>query len=249
MKYIKTYESFKINETEDMFFMPVDPIKGAADMYKDIYNEIKDSVLKPIVNWLNEKGAGILNSIKPSKESLKKIYEFLMEHFGTISPDLSSENITKMIDVLELEKIKENNQEDEWHTVKGENLFVKLLATLKYLFGLNIAGWAGLPAFFTGLLVSGGSGTIGFVYWVAAFVITWVLIKVLELFGYDGSDTAAVGRYDADKDKFSGRFNRDGDFRGNTDKYSYGKQNIPVGGWKKYVFKDGKIVADEPVRK
>ena len=36
MRYIKTYESFKINETGDMFFMPVDPIPGAADVWSDI---------------------------------------------------------------------------------------------------------------------------------------------------------------------------------------------------------------------
>jgi len=41
MRYIKTFESFNVNETMDMFTMPSDPIAGAADVYKDIANWIK----------------------------------------------------------------------------------------------------------------------------------------------------------------------------------------------------------------
>ncbi len=140
MRYIKTYESFNVNETMDMFTLPVDPIKGAADVYKDIYNSIKDTAIKPVLEWLEDKGYDLLESIKPSKESVKKIYDFMMKTFGTISPDLNSETVSKMIDALKLEKVvKENYQEDDYHTVEGENIIVKILGTLKYLFGLNIA--------------------------------------------------------------------------------------------------------------
>lgn len=248
MKYIKKFESFNVNETMDMMFMPVDPIAGAADMYSDIYKSIKDSMVQPIVKWLNEKGVDILNSVKPSKESLKKIYDFMMKNFGTISPDLNSENITKMIDALGLEKIKENNQEDEWHTVEGENIIVKILATLKYLFGLNIAGWFGLPAFVTGLFMTDGNGAIAALYWIGAFVVSWLLTKILEIFGYDGTDSAAVGRYDVDKDKFANRFKSKPSDPDQYSQGSYGKPNIPFGGLKKYIFVDGKIVEAPPVK-
>ena len=199
MKYIKTFESYSVNETQDMMFMPVDPIKGTADMYNDIYKSIKDSIVKPTEEWLNEKGDAILKSIKPSNESLKKIHDFMMKNFGTISPDLNSKNITKMIDVLGLEKIKENYQEDEWHTVEGESIIVKILAKIKYLFGLNIAAMGGVPAFVAGLMISGTASTAA-LYWIGAFVVSWLLIKILNTFGYEGSDVAAVGYYDPSKD-------------------------------------------------
>jgi hypothetical protein len=199
MKYIKTFESYSVNETQDMMFMPVDPIKGAADMYNDIYKSIKDSIVQPTLEWLNEKGDDILNSIKPSNESLKKIHDFMMKNFGTISPDLNSKNITKMIDVLGLEKIKENYQEDEWHTVEGESIIVKILAKIKFLFGLNIAACAGVPAFVTGLFMT-DRADLAALYWIGAFVVTWLLTKILNTFGYEGSDVAAVGHYDPSKD-------------------------------------------------
>jgi hypothetical protein len=200
MKYIKTFESYSVNETQDMMFMPVDPIKGAADMYNDIYKSIKDSIVQPTVEWLNEKEDAILKSIKPSNESLKKIHDFMMKNFGTISPDLNSKNITKMIDVLGLEKIKENYQEDEWHTVEGESIIVKILAKIKYLFGLNIAACAGVPAFVTGLFMTDGNSATAALYWIGAFVVSWLLTKILNTFGYEGSDVAAVGHYDPSKD-------------------------------------------------
>ena len=44
MRYIKTYESFNINETMDMMTMPVDPIAGAADVYSDIAKAIGNKI-------------------------------------------------------------------------------------------------------------------------------------------------------------------------------------------------------------
>ena len=54
MKYIKTYESFNVNETLDMFTMPVDPIAGAADVYKEIGEYIKTK-MGDLVRYLGNK--------------------------------------------------------------------------------------------------------------------------------------------------------------------------------------------------
>ncbi len=241
MRYIKTYESFNVNETMDMFTLPVDPIKGAADVYKDIYNSIKDTAIKPVLEWLEDKGYDLLESIKPSKESVKKIYDFMMKTFGTISPDLNSETVSKMIDALKLEKVvKENYQEDDYHTVEGENIIVKILGTLKYLFGLNIAS-GGLLGLVAGLVISGGSGFVGALTYIGAFIATWILFKILEVFGYYTDDTAAVGYYDKSKDKFPGRFKDSS----NTPPAQSSSYKIPIGGLKRFVFKDGKI-QEEP---
>jgi hypothetical protein len=230
----------------DMMFMPVDPIAGAADVYKSIYNEIKNTMVKPVEKWLEDKGHDILNSIKPSKESLKKIYDFMMKNFGTITPELDSKNVSKMIEALKLSPVKES-QSDEWHTVEGENIIVKILATLKYLFGLNIAGWFGLPAFVTGLFMTDGSGSIAALYWIGSFVVSWLLTKILEFFGYDGTDSAAVGYYRPENDKFTGRF-KDSTDTPPTPPNQSDSYKIPVGGLKKFAFKDGKI-QEEPGQK
>ena len=48
MKYIKTFESYSVNETQDMMFMPVDPIKGINDVLADIkeatFQKVKEKV-------------------------------------------------------------------------------------------------------------------------------------------------------------------------------------------------------------
>ena len=151
-----------------------------------------------------------------------------------------------MIEALKLSPVKES-QSDEWHTVEGENIIVKILATLKYLFGLNIAGWFGLPAFVTGLFMTDGSGSIAALYWIGAFVVSWLLTKILEFFGYDGTDSAAVGYYRPENDKFTGRF-KDSTDTPPTPPNQSDSYKIPVGGLKKFAFKDGKI-QEEPGQK
>jgi hypothetical protein len=54
MRYLKTFESFNINETMDMMFMPVDPIAGAADVYKEIGDYIKNKMTE-LVKFLGDK--------------------------------------------------------------------------------------------------------------------------------------------------------------------------------------------------
>lgn len=46
MKYLKTYESFKTNETLDMFTMPVDPIKGFGDIMKTFDTHLRSELTK-----------------------------------------------------------------------------------------------------------------------------------------------------------------------------------------------------------
>lgn len=100
MKYLKTFESFSMNETMDMMFMPVDPIAGAGDVYSDFYNEMKNKVKKFIDNIKNEgketKEAFNLvvqaskDEIELSKEQRQKVYDQLKDVFKTIGLTLIS---------------------------------------------------------------------------------------------------------------------------------------------------------------
>jgi len=82
MKYVKTFESFNLNETLDMFTLPVDPIPGSED------------VLSDISQWVSETGEFIWNKINEfidwckkilNKENLKEYFSKLFEAIGELS--------------------------------------------------------------------------------------------------------------------------------------------------------------------
>jgi hypothetical protein len=82
MKYVKTFESFNLNETLDMFTLPVDPIPGSED------------VLSDISQWFSETGEFIWNKINEfidwckkilNKENLKEYFSKLFEAIGELS--------------------------------------------------------------------------------------------------------------------------------------------------------------------
>lgn len=82
MKYVKTFESFNLNETLDMFTLPVDPTPGSED------------VLSDISQWVSETGEFIWNKINEfidwckkilNKENLKEYFSKLFEAIGELS--------------------------------------------------------------------------------------------------------------------------------------------------------------------
>ena len=93
MKHIKKFETF-VNETMDMFTLPVDPIPATADVYTDFYEEMKKKVVKFIDNIKNEgketKEAFNLvvraskDEIELTKKQRSAIYEQLKDIFKTI---------------------------------------------------------------------------------------------------------------------------------------------------------------------
>lgn len=93
MKHIKKFETF-VNETMDMFTLPVDLIPATADVYTDFYEEMKKKVVKFIDNIKNEgketKEAFNLvvraskDEIELTKKQRSAIYEQLKDIFKTI---------------------------------------------------------------------------------------------------------------------------------------------------------------------
>lgn len=82
MKYVKTFESFNLNETLDMFTLSVDPTPGSED------------VLSDISQWVSETGEFIWNKINEfidwckkilNKENLKEYFSKLFEAIGELS--------------------------------------------------------------------------------------------------------------------------------------------------------------------
>lgn len=85
MKYIKTYESFELNEGQDMMFMPVDPIAKTMDVYTDAFNSAKE-VLSDIKDDL-------VGGWDKFKEVLSKLVDFIFEKIGM---DKAIEAISKL---------------------------------------------------------------------------------------------------------------------------------------------------------
>lgn len=82
MRYVKKFESFQVNETMDMFTLPVDPIPGMKDVMSDIGQ------------WFSETGEFIWNKITGvidwckqnlNKEDLKEYFSQLFTAIGEMS--------------------------------------------------------------------------------------------------------------------------------------------------------------------
>jgi len=178
MKHIKTYESFSVNETMDMMTMPVDPIAGAADVYKDITDAIGNKI------------SGITKSLKEAATAdVIKIKDFLTKIYGTTVPALTEENAEKLYKVLGLDSVKESLQE-------GENLAIQLCGRIKQVLGINMYAWGGVPlAIILGGLIGSGAAIGGIL--IGSFVLLYVFTKIMKLFGYgdENTDVAEIGDY------------------------------------------------------
>ncbi len=185
MKHLKTFESFSVNETMDMMTMPVDPIAGAADVYKDITDAIGNKI------------SDITKSLKEAAlPEVSKIKDFMIKTFGTTTPELTEENAQKLYDALGLSSIKENNGFQE-----GENLAVKLCGRIKQVLGINMYAWGGVPlAIILGGLIGSGAAIGGIL--IGSFVLLYVFSKIMRLFGYgdENTDVAGIGDYNPQQD-------------------------------------------------
>lgn len=184
MKYIKAYESFNVNETLDMFTMPVDPIKASLDVYKEIGNAIGNKI------------SDITNSLrKAAKSDVSKIADFMKKTFGTTQPEFTKENAERLYKALGLDSIKENFQ-------RGENLAIQLCGRVKQLLGINIYAWAGIPlAVVLGGMLAGSTAAV-FGVLAASWSLLFVFTKIMQLFGYGDDNTGVeeIGEYDYERD-------------------------------------------------
>jgi len=184
MKHLRTFESFNINETMDMMTMPVDPIAGAADVYKQIGNAIGNKVGE-ITKLLKE-------AATPDVTRLK---DFMTKTFGTTVPAFTEENAEKLYKALGLDSVKESLQE-------GENLAIQLCGRVKQVLGVNIYAWAGIPLAIVlgGMMVGSTAAVFGIL--IGSWALLWVFTKIMQVFGYgnDDTDVAEIGNYNPSQD-------------------------------------------------
>lgn len=110
MRYIKTYESFNVNETLDMFTLPVDPIKGSLDVYKQIAEFIK-TTMKDLAKYLGDKLELFIEKITDFVEKIveeiggnaQKVIDNIKRSLGSATDgtslaDLSYEKVKSVIE-------------------------------------------------------------------------------------------------------------------------------------------------------
>lgn len=148
MKYIKTFESFELNETLDMMTMPVDPIKGAADVWGDVWNSVGEFVEEG-KEWFYSKLEQFVDHILKALD-VKEIIKRIESYFGVDVHDLT---IKKAFDILMRKNrnlIKESN-DVEYQKHKNSDSFQISLEVLQGIFGVNAFG-GGIVAIIAGVI-------------------------------------------------------------------------------------------------
>lgn len=158
MKYIKTYESFNVNETLDMFTMPVDPIAGAADVYGDIWNYLKDKasdIVKTLGNKWNEfkgKVSELADKVvELIGDKLSEVIKNIEYIFKSPIQDLTFEDIKRGLQNMpQVQELTKTNEEFDFHKKSGmENmgdpgiskddpLIQKVLGVFQFIFKVNM---------------------------------------------------------------------------------------------------------------
>lgn len=149
MKYIKTYESFNVNETMDMMFMPVDPIKGSLDVWSDIWDSVKGFFkgAKELFTEGLEKISKAFLDVLGAEEIIKKIEQY----FGLPAADLDVKTVFRAL--MEKNKVVLENRERELEMQahmdlsKTKDIGQKILSILQGVFAFNAFG--GLVLVFT----------------------------------------------------------------------------------------------------
>jgi hypothetical protein len=123
MKYISTYESFSVNETMDMFTLPVDPIPGIKDVISDIgewftqTGEFLWNKLTSFIDWLKS---------KISIPGIKEYFSQLFEAIGELSK-IQLNRVTNLFFDKEYTKV-------EWSDLNAgtvKNLYQKITTSIK----------------------------------------------------------------------------------------------------------------------
>ena len=119
MKHIKSFNQYKVNETLDMFMMPVDPLDGWNDVWSDFKTSMKKSY-QDFMKRLRQEGKEtkeawnlVVKSTKDGKElsdkEKQKVWTQLKDIFksiglGAVSAVPGSVGIFMLIKFFKLEK-------------------------------------------------------------------------------------------------------------------------------------------------
>jgi len=189
MRYLKTFESFSpIDETLDMFTLPVDPMRGAAEMYSDIADavggkltEVKEKMEKAAQEFADK-------FADRAEEIIKSAEKFFGAPASSITYDMVVSKLKKMNESF-IDKYDEADPYDghgETMTtpikdVKG-GIFQKVCSFFQRIFAINLLTCGALGTLVSWLigLASGTGDIVNFAWSFVCAIIGIIVVNILR---------------------------------------------------------------------
>lgn len=186
MKYIKTYESFELNEGQDMMFMPVDPIAKTMDVYADAFNSAKEA--------LSDIKDDLVGGWDKFKEVLSKLVDFIFEKIGM---DKAIEAISKLFGFKTNEGFMDDSEGRQTYNHTEPNALLEFFKSIDFKdvlakikekskeFGNKFKEYEGMPN------MSSHDGTVSYKGFAQGFLS--FIQSVLYLGTFSNFFTAGIG--------------------------------------------------------
>ena len=187
MRYLKTFESFNVNETLDMMSMPVDPIAGAADVYGDIYDKVK-SYLKSSFEDFEEKLDQAIVSALP-KIDTDKALESARKFFGKDPLSVTAEDVKLALEKANESWVDKYDESDPYGNlsldttlkdVKG-GMVQKIGHILQSIFAVNLLSFGLFGSFLTWLAGTAVGPGMSMVYAIVGFIVVHIIRKLAAM--------------------------------------------------------------------
>lgn len=142
MKYIKTYESFKVNETMDMFTMPVDPIKGSLEVWSDIWDSVKSffNGAKELFTEGLKKISKAFLDVLGAEEIIKKIEQYFRMPAGDLDVKTAFRTLMEKNKAIVENRERELEMQAHMDLSKTKDIGQKILSILQGIFAVNAFG-------------------------------------------------------------------------------------------------------------
>lgn len=200
MIYLKTFESFGVNETlGDMMMLPIDITgPGISKAYKEIYDDLKSAIGTKFSKFTEEleKATNAVIDEVPSNQLLDNIKKFFGKDLNTISEQDIKTSLSKKLNESSSWWFsgEEYDKSDPYTTTKGEDehtftpieeikggILQKISSVLQTILGINLLSFG----FFGTILASilGGALTFGmsFVLSIVGFIVIHIIRKLLAM--------------------------------------------------------------------
>jgi hypothetical protein len=185
MKNIYSFNQYsRVYETQDMMFMPVDPIKDAAKLYGDMYSEFKKMFGSNLKN-VEQETKKTVDEIDLSPSMAQKALESAKAFFG----NLSNINIPRIIDELtkkfgDMYDAADPYGEDEHVAGFGhgaQGIAQKILSIIGSVFGVNLLSFGLLGSWVAGILGFMINPVFSMFISIAAIIIIHIIRKLVKM--------------------------------------------------------------------
>lgn len=187
MRNLKTYESYSVNETQDMMFFPVDVIAGQKEVYADLMAGLKSKFGEFIDSGTQVMDETVKSLGPKASQALRNAQDF----FGKPAESISYDDVIAALEekgLMEGESFDSKydraeayvNDDIDFTTgkVKG-GLAQKALKIMGDIFGLNLLTIGTLGTFVTWALGDAINPALSMVYSLIAWTVVYIIRKLI----------------------------------------------------------------------